>query len=458
MGYYRIINGIKWYYRLKPKKEDNNTNNNNKQGLFSDHPRHTLTNALIVALSYRDPFDDKEYLLFTSFKSYLEYAIYQLKLQPHERCFYEIILGENSQKPHFDIDIDNMEKNGDQIRDNLIDSIIKVLKDKGIDIDINKDVLIYTSHGNAKQSYHVVINNYCHTNNVEARAFYDNVMDHVNPEYVQWIDKAVYNPLQQLRTLGSRKIGTNRCKIFLKKWSYHGSDIEYQYPEDPDGPEHEMVMQLEASIVSFTGNCKFLPAFEPRIHKNTTYIESDDIDIKDAKDALSLVAAAGKIKTTDPRFPYKFLGINGPIVMLKRTKPSNCRICNRIHENENPYLLVVGEEKSVYFHCRRAPESKKLFLGKLAPNPDNPATTDNPDGKNNNSKNNSKNNNKNDDDPNNDNDKMNLVRSTWTKNVLDRVHKVAQQNNGKEKKIITSSTEIDPEYKKQLIQIFVDSK
>jgi hypothetical protein len=436
MGYYRIINGIKWYYRLKQQPEGDKI----KKGLFTDVPRHALTGSLIVGLSYHDANSNKEFRLYTNFKSYLEFGIYQLKLQENERCFYEIILGESSQKPHFDIDIDNMTILGEDIKDNLIDSVVKVLSERGVDLKINKDILIYTSHGKNKQSYHVVINNYCHTNNVEAKAFYDNVMDYIKPEFSQWIDSAVYSPTQQFRIVGSQKLGSTRKKIFQEKWTYKGKIIEYEYPEAADSMEHKMIMQLEASIVGFTGNCRFLPPFEPRIDKIKSYTESEDIDIKDAKEALNLVAAAGNISVNDSRFPYKFLGINGPIVMLKRTKSSCCKICNRVHEHENPYLLVVGDEKSVYFHCRRAPENKKLYLGKLTPNPDSPIKKVEKE------------------EPSPEQVKHNEIRINWTKNILDRVQKVAQQETGKEKKFISSTTEINPEHKKQLIQMFVDSK
>jgi len=447
-----MINGLKWYYRLKPQTD---VNNKTKMGLFSDNPRHTLTNSLIVALSYYDKEVDKEFRLYTVFKSYLEFGIYQLKLPQKERCFYEIILGESSQKPHFDIDIDDNNVQGDLVKDNLVESIIKVLHDKGTEIKLNTDVLVYTSHSSdnnsnnvnenennsCKQSYHVVINNHCHTNNVEARAFYDNVMDVVNPEYAKWIDSAVYNSCQQFRAVGSQKLDSTRIKTFNKVWFYKGNEIRYKYPEEPDSPEHEMVMQLEASMVGFTGNCRYLPPFEPRIDKNKTFIESEDIDIKDATQAINLVAIAGKITVNDSRFPYKFLGINGPIVMLKRTRASCCKICNRVHENENPYLLVIGEEKNVYFCCRRAADNKKLFLGKLNP-------IENSDNKDNKEQN----------QPSDNEVKINNVKINWTKNVLDRVQKVAKTGTGKEKKFINPNTEIDPEHKKQFIEMFVNSK
>jgi hypothetical protein len=435
MGYYKIINGIRWYYRLKPQKQVNGLV---KKGLFSDHPRHSLTNSLIVAISHHDINTQKNYLLFTHFKSYLEYGIYQMKLPQHERCFYEIILGESTQKPHFDVDIDNKDVNGEEIKDNLVDGIIKVLKQKGVVINVMSDILIYTSHGTEKQSYHIVVNNYCHANNVEAKAFYDAVMDHISSEYTQWIDRAVYSPTQQFRIVGSQKIGTERIKTFQKRWKYHGKEIDYVYPEPPDSPEHEMVMQLEGSIVGYTGNCKFLPPFEPKPEEIKHYTESEDVNPNDANEAINLIGLAGNISIHDPRFPYKFMGINGPIVMLKRTKPSRCKICCRVHEHENPYLLVIGEEKSVYFHCRRSPENKKLFLGKLNPSPETSKEKNGP--------------------PSPEEEKVNHMKIKWTKNVIEKVQKLARSGNSNDKKYINSSTQIDPTYKKQLINLYVNSK
>lgn len=446
MGYYRFINRVKWYYRLKPKKD----NNKIQKGLFSDFPRHTLTKALIISLSYYDETTNKIERLFGTFKTYLEYGIYMMKMPQKERCFYEVILGENSQKPHFDIDIENSSNeviNGDKIRDNLLDSIIKVLGNKGISIDVHKDILIFTSHGNNKQSYHVIVDNYCHANNVEAKAFYHKVVDNMSSEYAKWIDSGVYSSVQQFRIPGSRKIGSERVKVFNKIWHYHDQEIIYKYPETPDGPEHELVMQLEASIVGYTGNCKFLPAFEPKPESIKHYTESEDISASDATEAIKLIGMAGKINVHDPRFPYKFLGINGPIVMLKRIKPSRCKICNRIHEHENPYLLVIGEEKNVYFHCRRASEDKKLYLGKL--NPINNSTIDNSSPINNDEINNNS--------PIDKIDKIKKVKISWTKNVIERAQRVAQSSNPNDKKYINTNSEIDPIHREQLIQIGIDN-
>jgi len=433
MGYYNIINRVKWYYRLKPQTIQNG-NKYNSKGLFSDNPRHTLTNSLIVAVSHYNPGQNKTYLLFAVFKTYLEYGIYQMKLPQHQRCFYEIVLGESTQKPHFDVDIDDVSVDGEKIKDNLIDSAIAVLKEKDVDILIS-DILVYTSHGKEKHSYHIIINNYCHANNIEAKAFYDKVIDKVNPNYVKWIDRSVYSPTQQFRIVGSQKIGSERIKTFQKEWKHNGELIKHKYPETPDCPEHEIVMQLEESILGYTGNCKFLPAFEPREETVKHYDNDENVTADEATEAIKLVGIAGNISINDYRFPYRFQGINGPIVMLKRTKPSRCKLCERVHEHENPYLLVLGEERSVYFCCRRSAGNKKLFLGKLEPNNSETEKTE-PE----------------------ETQSMDNIRINWTKNVLARVKKIAKSdNNNNSKKYINGTTELDPVHKKKLIQMYLDN-
>ena len=443
MGYYKFINGLKWYYRLKPQKDHLGII---KRGLFSDTPRHTLTNALIVASSYHDQKSNKICRLYTYFKSYLEYGIYQLKLPSHERCFYEIILGESGQKPHFDVDIDDKMVDGEAVKDGLITAIIETLAKRGIILRLDTDILLYTSHGANKQSYHVIVNNYCHANNIEAKAFYDNVIEVISiidSTYVQWIDRAVYSPTQQFRIVGSQKVGSDRIKIFNQVWTYKGNEIINIYPEQPDSPEHEMVMQLEASIVGFTGNCKFLPPFEPRADQIKQYSESGDITLDDATQAINLIGKAGNIRLDDQRFPYKFQGINGPIVMLTRIRPSRCKICMRTHQHENPYLLVVGEEKNVFFFCRRAPEQKKIFLGKLNPvsleetwNQQKPGT-----GR-----------------PSPEQIKSENFNMIWSANMIDKVKILAQSGNTNDKKYISSSTKIEPKYRNQFINLYINSK
>jgi hypothetical protein len=46
-----------------------------------------------------------------------------------------------------------------------------------------------------------------------------------------------------------------------------------------------------------------------------------------------------------------------------------CSICNRNHENENPYLVIAGENRDVFLDCRRNNDNKKLLVGSLGAHP-----------------------------------------------------------------------------------------
>lgn len=64
-------------------------------------------------------------------------------------------------------------------------------------------------------------------------------------------------------------------------------------------------------------------------------------------------------------FPFKLSDIKGSLVLLKRYTPSYCKMCDRVHENENPYLVVAGYNRDIYFYCRRADKGRRLYLGSL---------------------------------------------------------------------------------------------
>jgi hypothetical protein len=81
---------------------------------------------------------------------------------------------------------------------------------------------------------------------------------------------------------------------------------------------------------------------------------------------MDLLAQKGNMTVDDERFPYRYDGIDGPFITLKRIKASMCKVCRRIHEHEHPYLFVVGPNKDVYFDCRRHPKGQKLHLGNLS--------------------------------------------------------------------------------------------
>ena len=323
------IEGQKWYYRLiKQSDSDDATESiggvaadiavpraatgrrrTRVRALFEDFPQTTMRERLVVQMT-----DQQGKRSFAVFNSYLEFGKYQLNFAPEKRCFYETILGEFPQKPHFDVDI-NIEKNpgvnSEEVKDKLIDAIIAVLDEYGITINIASDVIVFTSHGPNKKSYHVIIDHYHHMNNLEARAFYEDVIAKMPAEIVEFIDRAVYSSKQQFRVVGSQKLNSARPKSLNEKWTYHGNAVVYQYVEEPEDDGHKMILQLEASLVTQVSSCTALPNFI-KVDENSTGIKAtyDDDSIEITKDialrALQLLADQAGVSIRDRRFPYRY--------------------------------------------------------------------------------------------------------------------------------------------------------
>ena len=348
--HYKYIRNHKWYYYLIPKE--------NFKGLFSDYPRNSVTNKFLVCWDI--VLDDKKSKMYAVFQSYLDFAIYFLKLDDHLKCFYEIILGETIQKPHFDVDME--QGDAEKVVSDLINVIIEILAEKNIILDPERDICLYSSHGENKKSYHLIINNYCHANNLEAKAFYYEVMKRLPGEYLEkkWIDSAVYSKTQQFRTFQSKKIGTERIKTSVKSWVINGKTVHHKLIETPEDENHEFLLRFEESVVTARkSNCRILPAFETQVKTNYS---SNDIDLELGKRAFLFLAEQTGQSINDPKFPYRFDHIEDSFVILKRAHPSKCRICLRIHHNKNPYLIVTPET-DVYFHCRRS--EKKWYVGRM---------------------------------------------------------------------------------------------
>lgn len=396
-SHYQVLNGVKWYYRLKDNENEGNESNSekqkpeteskkNKRGLFNDHPRNTLYGKFLTCLTFADKKLDKKdtMLLYAVFNSYLDFIIYYFNFPPELRCFYEIILGEYPNKPHFDMDM-SIHEPYEQVFNDLINGIIATLKEKDITLNLEKDFCIYTSNKDEKISYHIVINNYCHNNNKEAKAFYFNVMNKLPPEYFAkgWIDKSVYSPTQQFRTLGSHKIGSKRYKTLLHTWKFFNTEqnvevnVKHFFDEKEladcvtveEKEKRRFLLEFEESLITArVSSCFMIPSYEvPEIYEKTkrSYVAGSDIDYDEAMAALTLLAHMSGTIPEDRSFPYRLDRLSGPFVVLKRMKPSHCKLCNRIHHNQNPYLLIVPENKNVFFHCRRAPATRNLYVGCL---------------------------------------------------------------------------------------------
>nr|QBK89873.1 MAG: DNA primase [Pithovirus LCPAC101] len=435
----------KWWYSFKPKDkmcellaQEGLTNySSNQRALIEDHDLERLRNKLIICsslpnLSYKNKNKNKEVKKFTFFDSYVSFVKYQAYINSSRRCCFECIIGNSPQKPHFDVDI-SLEENPDfdandfeDLKDELIYSIDQTMVEYGIELNIYRDVCIYTSHGSKKYSCHLIIDNYYHSDNKEARSFYDLVVGNMSEYYAQFIDGAVYSSFQQFRIIGNLKYGSDRRKVFHPTWTLKGDVIEYQYPDmdslyqdDEDKFDTKTFSMVRSSLISWVENCKPLPKFEfkkdnpvnekflkcvnyrlfstlPKIKRqygnsngsSDEYADENKLTKNEIMSAIKLTRVF--YKQHSHIFPFRFRDIKysekGILITFSRQNKirSYCPICKSIHESDNPFLSINPYNKNIYYMCQRdcnkSIDKTKMFVGVIDEDVEVIATPKNKDG------------------------------------------------------------------------------
>ena len=393
-GQYCHINQQKWHYYLKDDSKSweelgidmsgsnfgspPNPPSRRSPALLREHQWSDVQQGLVVHLT----FDRKR--LFSLFPNYRAFLQYEYQFPAKLRSFYETVFGQTPQKPHFDLDVDlnndqdllhsvpgrTVQEVVDELVQLVLEAIIAVFQDYRLQLDLTRDILLFTSHGSSKRSFHIVIDNYYHCNHREAAAFYHMVANRIPSLYRRWLDSKVYSSIQQFRLEGSQKIGSGRIKVLAEEWSLRDRLVRYQLSEQPTNDFHRRCLIFRASLLGQVKGATGLPSFLPRSAEPGPLVvvrpsSHQQLTSEEGLAALDLVAQKVGVSTTDHRFPYRLIRVEGNLVILKRVKRSHCRICDRVHENENPFLVVVGQEKRVYFYCRRNDEGARLYVGSL---------------------------------------------------------------------------------------------
>lgn len=404
-----VIENKRWYFRLVHVEG----NENRSRALLQDFPINTIRSHLVVCFipdEINRKVNDYEFRkekirnkngefvhLYAYFDSYIELMKYIRKFDMSKRTFFEVIVGEFPQKPHFDIDISRTElseiigkcsvetlnKVAEEVLEKTLSCVIEVLKNKGVEINMSKDVLIYESNGDKevnteKRSYHLVINNWYHINNNDASGFYDKVMEIfclTHDKYRKFIDESVYKSIQQFRLVGSQKINSGRPKKFLNTFTFNGIKYEHKFKKKISEDIKCNVIMKE-SLVSFISDCKPLPSFETEVRKEIkvttvglSVIPVDQIDEIFNRAKHKFIEMLG-----ENEFPFSILEKRDNSIYLKRKRPSFCPVCHVIHENQNPYLYVVKD--SIYWNCRQwkrhvqdeLASSHRFYIGKIKSN------------------------------------------------------------------------------------------
>lgn len=302
---------IRWYGNLLSKHLNGLLRNTKSTG-----------DDLIICLQ------GEQFRQFAMFSPLYTFVNHILKTPLVERCFYEVIMGNSPQKPYYDIDISDKSVSIEDAKEMINDLKRSILLDSRIK---ENDILIFSSNGSDKISFHVVVNNWCLPDYVSNKVYCHRVINNMKSPLRKFIDENVYKSVQQLRTFSSTKRGVDRFKILESKHDFNINKNE----------RLNFFNTILASLVSNTKSSKILEYTEviKRVYNSDLGDLSDeDISIVDNLDFI-----------IDGTFTVG--EINGRIIPLKRTRPSFCKLCDRDHQNENPYLIF--NENNIIFHCRR---------------------------------------------------------------------------------------------------------
>lgn len=362
--------------------------------------------------------DEKNSRRYAVFESHIDLYTYLKHCDDESKCFHETIIGCSYQKPRFDIDIKESELLSDKnvkdllgdpdslyefahhVKDRVIEAAISVLGRDGIQIDITKNIIICSSHGNSdgtrKASYHIIIDGYMHSGEEEAQAFFEEVMKELDERgekniINRYIDHDVYKRNQNFRLLWNHKLDdVKRVKRLEQDFIFNDSAYTHVFPVDAKNDDHFNIMMLEATMITFTSRCEMLPlyvlnnkktwdtsiilndsqkqgAFELLKSKlmEADYITHDNMG--DMRHRVNSSRVADFENAYHPDVPFRAVGSKGGLIILERTRPSYCAVCKKIHHKSHPYMFISGG--NVYFNCRRSKDhvGKKVnqFIGKV---------------------------------------------------------------------------------------------
>ena len=292
---------------------------------------------------------------FTVFRNPQELYNFCVSIEDNRRCMFEIIRGNHPQKLYYDIDMCLDEGNDpygltyDQ-KINIAEQIPEVITNILINMfsQIKRsDVMVFTSHSDKKRSFHIVVDRFCVMNNKQNRKVFTQLIGMIPVHWRQFFDSSMYKSVQQFRLYMSTKFGKGRMKIF-------DSTKSDWRPTDSVSAKDTVRNLFTSSLVSFTHGCLILPIVEDE------EIEYEEVDLSD-KEAVKVLEI---IKTMPNAGCFSIESRKNNLIVMKRLLPTYCTVCCKNHDNENPYVRVVGSG-DVMLDCRRHPDKKKLKIGNI---------------------------------------------------------------------------------------------
>jgi hypothetical protein len=291
---------------------------------------------------------------YTHFQNFSAFFRYYQTLPESERCFYEILLPEKARKPYFDIDMER-EKIKDFDEKELFREVRKIFREF---LGKEYTLLVFSSHTEKKRSYHLIIDDFVLQNYKECEVFFDRFTDRLTEKYKPYFDRCVYKSVQQFRIIGNHKFEKDNSKKFEKELS-----VGFKYPSRCREKNAKFLHLLSVSLIYNNSYCQMLGGFSPpEEEKSLGMGAACEGDVADVLQNFFAVYSPDDFQYSSCKEQ------NGNLLLvLRRLNPTYCKECDRVHENENPFITVTGGYRNITFYCRRKDEKLGVNLGYLGP-------------------------------------------------------------------------------------------
>jgi hypothetical protein len=316
--------------------------------------------------------DCRVFLEFKDFESFKDFYI-----REDNKHYYEVIIGPH--RFYLDVDIEseadisfsanavisNVEsKASDSFENGILQNIIKAITRVFEDIDIRKEIFVFSSHGKdikkekviIKKSFHILVHRVINTPELSKAV----AILIKNYSGVSSIDINVYKPKQQLRVLYSTKLESKRIKIFEGNWIFEGEWICSQISKEDELKYSLVTLPLDAKNDSMRLSKLLIVSPTSIKRKNTSNSTKTMIArriLKNTEEDISKSIEGSENLQVLDIIDYK----GSYLITLKNRGGYMCPIHKRIHEKENPF--VIADMSNSFFHCRRRDDTgdKRVF-------------------------------------------------------------------------------------------------
>ena len=380
----------RWCSNIRRKEGIREKGTTGKETYLTDKFPGALSNMFVISKEFPRPKEEGTYFRYTAFESYPEIYKYLISIRPEERRLHEIVGEYKPQKPRFDIDVDRdkyllalkideeYENDsimilGNRVKDMVIQSILIIMKLKGYELELERDFMIFSSHGldskgHEKCSYHIILNRYFHHGCAQATAFYRECNKvSTDPKLFELlVDGSVYRKGGSLRMMWSTKVNNlSRVKKYTPEFTYceqiyrHTVDMEMEN-EDADeeleepSAELQQMFILANSLISFVDEASPMPIFSvPR----SARAENECLTEEVYEECKKL------IKAWDVNKDYEVEGTEDGRITLKRLQPAFCPLCERIHEKMGTFCYLG--QAQLFWHCGHAQGKGSILIGRI---------------------------------------------------------------------------------------------